>query len=245
MGGKLGGSAASGSTKFPKEFVKALDQRMEKVARGSDPAYSDPLLRQTIGAFYGSYAQPSFQKKMRENRQIEELILMFVTTASTVLKKRLEGTAWKQKLNEQVGSFVNLIRECLTSREMRNVQPELLNRLETYRNKLVDPNSEERALATSKSEPYRNKLELSTPIASSSAPTSRVGAIDNSMATNVKEMPLVLAVGSLFGKTTGELMKDVVALRRLCTERVSKFSETDSKFPTDMTRIQQLPGCIQ
>lgn len=236
--------------KFPKEFVKILDQRMETVAKGADKTYSDPLLRQTIGAFYGTYAQVQFQKKMRENRKIEELIMMFVTTASSVLKKRLEGDEWKEKLNEQVGSFVGMIRDCLLSKELvRNVQPELLKRLETYCEKLIEPSPSSsgiqggRTLSTTVSDPGRRSSVVGLPSSSSSplnsSPSSSSRTTPSTlgepriipgMATNIEEMPLVKAVGNLFGKSAGELTKDVISIRRLCTERVS-CSHSLSSYP--------------
>lgn len=202
-----GGKDGKGAAKFPKELVKVLDAKMEKVARGADAAYSDALLRQTIGAFYGTYAQPGFQRKMKDNRQIEELILMFVTTASAVLKKRLEGDEWKPQLNSQVGSFVSMIRDCLKSREVKNVPPELLTRLETYCAKLAP---------SAVPEPYSDSSASSSRHTLDSVPPSIPG-----MVTNVQEMPLVKAVGRLFGKTNADLTRDVVAIRRLCTEKVS------------------------
>lgn len=202
-----GGKDGKGAAKFPKELVKVLDAKMEKVARGADVGYTDALLRQTIGAFYGTYAQPGFQRKMKDNRQIEELILMFVTTASAVLKKRLEGDEWKPQLNSQVGSFVSMIRDCLKSREVKNVPPELLVRLETYCAKLV-PSSGPDSYSDSSASTSRRTLD--------SAPPALPG-----MVTNVQEMPLVQAVGRLFGKPNADLTRDVVAIRRLCTEKVS------------------------
>jgi hypothetical protein len=195
-----------GAVKFPKEFLKVLDTKISAVARGADASYIDPLFRSTIGAFYGTFADPAEQKKMREQRQIEQVIVLFVRTATTVLKKRLGADEWKGQLNAQVGYFLSVVRDCLRSKDVGRVPAELLQRLETYCGGLVEgPSSNESIQSTS-------RLTLDVP---GSANSSSQG-----FATNLGDMPLVRAVGTLFGKTNAELTKDVVAIRRLCTEKV-------------------------
>ena len=49
--------------------------------------YSDQLTRRTMAVFYGQVKDETFRKQMKENRKIEELILMFATNATNVLKK--------------------------------------------------------------------------------------------------------------------------------------------------------------
>lgn len=134
--------ARAGSIKFPKEFLKAIDAKMERVARGTDPAHSDALFRQTIGAFYGKFADPAFQRTLAKNRQTEELILTFGTTASAVLRRQLPGDEWKVHLDHQVGQFIVLVRDALRSRDVKNVPPELLQRLDAHCAKLSAPDGQ-------------------------------------------------------------------------------------------------------
>ena len=214
-------SSSPSKVKFPKEFPKVLEGRMIKIFQGHDSAHSDQLFRASVGAFFGVYKDKSFQAKLVQNRQIEEIILAFVTTASGLLRKRLpEGDEWKARLNEQVSEFVKVVRDSL--RSCKNVLPELLQRLESYVSKLIPPPTSSRSslspsAASSSPSPYGD--------ASSAASTSKV-TLDqphpsvSGMATNVQEMPLALAVGRLFGKNEAELTRDVVSLRRSCTEQV-------------------------
>ena len=71
-------------------------------------------------------------------KKIEELILMFATHATGVLKKEpsLAGDGWKFELNNQIAQFIKLLRECL--RNVNHVSQELLSRLDTYTAKLTD-----------------------------------------------------------------------------------------------------------
>lgn len=224
-------SSANKSSRFPKEFVKALDHRMERIARGADPSHSDQLFRQTVGAFYGTYAQPSFQKKLKENRGIEEVILMFVTTASAILKKRIEGDGWKPELNEQVGRFVGVIRDALKS--CSRVPAELLNRLETYCAKLEEPaaaqgNGRDRPLSMASSAAYPSySPNLSSTLSPMSPASTSKQTLDlpppsssTSAPINLDDVPQARAIGSIFGRSDAELLRDLNALRAVCTEQV-------------------------
>jgi hypothetical protein len=227
-------AAASKASRFPKDFVKALDLRMERIARGADSTYSDPLFRQTVGAYYTTYAQPAFQKKLKENRQIEEVILMFVTTASGILKKRLEGDDWKPELNRQVGRFVGVIRDTLRTSSR---QPgELLNRLDTYCAKLaedVPPSAPQSSLHVQTSSLPANQNPYPSYSAgggNAPSPVSPAPARESmdlaALAANLSldDMPFVRAVGDIFGKTDADLRRDVASLKRTCTEEVRPIS---------------------
>ena len=232
-------SSRDKASRFPKDFVKALDRRMELIARGADPAHADPLFRQTIGAFYTTYAQPSFHKKLKDNRQIEEIILMFVTTASNVLKKRLTGDDWKPELNAQVARFTRVIKDTLKS--CSRVPGELVNRLETYCAKLdsdattsqqpaplPQPSGHDRTLSASTSSPYPS-YSPSLGAAAPSSPAIARQSFDYSPAAApavvvLDDMPLVRAIGSIFGKGDAELKRDVASLKRTCTEQVRPLS---------------------
>ena len=90
-----------------------------------------------MGKFYGQFMIDSFKRQMKENRKIEELILMFATHATAVLKKEptLAGDGWKLELNNQIAQFIKMLRECL--RGAGHVSHELLSRLDTYTAKLA------------------------------------------------------------------------------------------------------------
>src|SRR6202044_907988 len=86
---------------------------------------------------YGQVKNDSFKKQMKESRKIEELILMFATHATGVLRKEpsLAGEGWKLELNNQISQFVKMLRDCLKG--LSHVSPELLARLDMYTAKLA------------------------------------------------------------------------------------------------------------
>ncbi|BGP51587.1 hypothetical protein JCM10450v2_007535 [Rhodotorula kratochvilovae] len=225
-------SSRDRASRFPKDFVKALDRRMERIARGGDPAHADPLFRQTVGAFYTTYAQPSFHKKLKDNRQIEEVILMFVTTASNILKKRLVGDEWKPELNAQVARFAGVIKDTLKT--CSRVPGELVNRLETYCSKLAQDapppapaQGHDRHLSVSSASASAYP-SYSPPLSSATAgsPLITRQSFDYpptaaSPTVVLEDMPFVRAVGSIFGKADAELKRDVAVLRRTCTEQAA------------------------
>ncbi|KAF8346260.1 hypothetical protein F5887DRAFT_1061262 [Amanita rubescens] len=97
----------SKSVKFP-EKLKVLKNIITS-------NYSDQLVRRTMAKFYGQFLDDSFKKQMKENRKIEELILMFATHATAVLKKEpaLALDGWKMELNNHIAQFVKMFGECL------------------------------------------------------------------------------------------------------------------------------------
>jgi hypothetical protein len=90
-----------------------------------------------MAKFYGQFMIDGFKRQMKENRKIEELILMFATHATSVLKKEptLAGDGWKLELNNQIAQFIKMLRECLKG--AGHVSQELLSRLDTYTAKLA------------------------------------------------------------------------------------------------------------
>lgn len=172
-----------------------LGGRIEAVARGSDPAYSDAVFRSTIGAFYGAYNNATFQRQLKENRKIEELIITFVSTATSVLRKRMPGDEWKGHLMSQVAFFVGLIRDGL--KEVKHVPPELLSRLNIYLDRLGPP-------IPSSTEPG-NDAPPAPP-----APT----------ATSAAASELVRQVALVFNVQEEQLKRDIAAIKRFCTEKV-------------------------
>lgn len=230
-------SSTPGKVKFPKEFPRVLEQRMVAISKGTDARHTDGDLRAVVGAFYGTFSAKPFQAKLVQNRKIEEVILHFVTTASGIIRRRMtdqnRGDEWQPVLNAVVAQFVVVIRDAL--RGIRSTSPELLQRLESYCAKLAGPAtgspatsgngpsvSATSAARDSSPTPSTSKYTLDQPppqggSASMSATLSSV----STHSTNVQEMPLVLAVGRMFGKLEAELTRDVVSLRRLCTEQAA------------------------
>ncbi|KAF9562889.1 cytoplasm protein [Agrocybe pediades] len=171
----------SKSVKFPEKMLKVLEQKLQDIAMGKEAAYSDQFVRRTMAKFYGQLMVDQFKRQMKENRKIEELILMFATNATSVLKKEpsLAGEGWKLELNNQIAQFIKLLRECL--RNVNHVTPELIARLDTYTAKLAP------TITSNQSDSGYDSS--STPGEAMSGPT---------IVSNIEEMHLVKVVASLF-----------------------------------------------
>lgn len=207
-------SGGGKEVRFPKDFAKVLDAKLERVARGAEAEYSDVWLKRAVGAFYGKAREPAFQRIMKETRKVEELILMFVATA----KKLLGDEELKAHLDDLIRQFVNIVRDCLKSKDTKNVPAELLRRLESYSASL--PSAPSSAAAVAETRSYHNNSPTPSRIVSEpgafTPPPTPAG-----VTTNLKEMPLAAGVGKLFRKANSEVLRDVASLKRICTEKVS------------------------
>ena len=172
-------------------------------------SYSDQLIRRTMAVFYGQFKVDSFKRQMKENRKIEELILMFATHATGVLKKdpALAGDGWKIELNNHIAQFVKLLRESL--RSVSHVSPELTSRLDMYASKL----------APATQVPSDSGYESS----STSRDRDSIQSVPGASA-NVLDMPLVMIVSRLFEIRTDLLQREIEKMKAYCTERVSWLS---------------------
>jgi hypothetical protein len=159
-----------------------------------------------MAVFYGQVMNDSFKKQMKENRKIEELILMFATHATGVLKKEpsLAGDGWKLELNNQIAQFIRMLRECLKG--LSHVSPELLSRLDMYTAKLA---------------PSQKSSDSGYDSASTSRDRDSAGS--PAISGSVADMPLVQTVAQLFKIPEFSAQKEVDKLRKFCTEKVCCF----------------------
>ena len=169
-------------------------------------SYSDQLIRRTMAVFYGQVKDETFRKQMKENRKIEELILMFATNATNVLRKEpsLAGDGWKVELNNHIAQFIRLLRDCL--RHISHVSPELTARLDMYTTKLA---------------PAQQQMYPDSGY--DSASTSNRDSVSSArrFSTQVNGMPLVLTAARLFKLADNVVQKEVDDMSKYCTEKMS------------------------
>ncbi|KAL5479036.1 hypothetical protein ACEPAI_2324 [Sanghuangporus weigelae] len=195
------------SVKFPEKLLKVLDAKLANIAMGKDAAYSDQLIRRTFAAFYGTSTTDQFRKQMKENRKIEELILMFATTATSILKRdpSLAGDTWKLELNKHIGMFVRMLRECL--RNVGHVSAELTARLDMYAAKLAPSPSPTDSGYDTASTTSRRTESISSPILG--------------LSMNVMDMDMVKSVASLFGYSLQDVQREAYQMKHYCTEKAA------------------------
>ncbi len=237
----VGGGSSSRDARFPEKLIKRLNERLQNIAMGKDPLFRDQSLRSTIGVFYGQYQEPTFQRQMRENRKVEDLILRFATAAQASLRKRAAADEWKQELEVQVGQFVRILREALKA--VSGVPKELTDRLDSYAAKLTPrpislapggpiaggggaAGAAGAASSSSANGAGRNRTPSNSgvPTLSTLPPADQrrhSAASFNAFSDPVSESPLVQALGRLFNVAEQQLRLDVESLKQTCTDKVS------------------------
>lgn len=196
-------SKDSKSNKFPKELVQILRDKLQLIFMGRDPKYQDQLVRYTFGAFFNHFVEPSYFKQVKENRKIEDIVLIFFSKATAELKKRLPGDEWKGLVDQHVALFIRMIQDCMKENHLASSAPELMSRLAGYEAKLLSETKE--------------TLEPEAPRATQ----ENVPEISYS----IKDMNLVLTIGSVFHKLESTLQRDIDHLRVLVSEQVSPSAQ--------------------
>ena len=166
-----------------------------------------------MAVFYGHFMGDPFRKQMKENRSIEELILMFASQATSVLRKEptLADDGWKVEVNNQIAQFVRMLRDCLKT--LSHVSPELNSRLDMYQAKLAPAPAQ-----SSNDSGYDSSMSRDRGDSVSTQP---------SISSSVSDMPLVMIVARLFKIPESAMQGEVDRMRKTCTEKVS------STFPVD------------
>jgi hypothetical protein len=165
-----------------------------------------------MAVFYGQFMGDPFRRQMKENRSIEELILMFASQATSVLRKEptLADDGWKVEVNNQIAQFVRMLRDCLKT--LSHVSPELNSRLDMYHAKLAPPQS-------SNDSGYD----------SASASRDRGDSISTqpSISQSISDMPFVMIVARLFKIPENAMQSEVNRMQKTCTEKVSDILPAD------------------
>ena len=232
-----GSSSNGGSPKYPERFVKVLENKIEAISRGTDTAYTDMLLRYTVGAFYGKYKDPKNSRVIKESRKLEDLLMMFIATATEILRKRCTGDEWKVRLEVQVESFVKILEDCLRHRDVKHVPPELFTRVENIRKRLAanqpTPDVLDRAVNGVSASPARQSMDVTpqTPLASTA----------NGPSYSVAEMIQARQIGMAFGVEIPQLQADIDSLKKVCTEKAAML---DLKQCVNLVSANApFPGC--
>ncbi|BFZ60617.1 hypothetical protein YB2330_001657 [Saitoella coloradoensis] len=186
-----------GKNKFPKDLVKILKTKLEVISMGKDPQYQDPLVRATFAGFYAHYTEPGFYKQVKENRKIEELVMIFVSSATAVLKKRLnDDHEAKEMVNQHVVLFVRLIRYAMKTNHLATSAPDLMQRLENYETKLM----------TNSRVGHEPGIQPGAPL---------------TISYNVRNMPMVQTVIRLFNVTEFRAQQEIDTLKTTVNEQTA------------------------
>ena len=183
----------SKSTRFPHGFMAELEKRLTGVIMGKErrPEYQDAVVKRTFAAFFNAFTETGFRKRMEKDRRVEDLVLIFFSNATKELQKGKAPTddGWKLLVDRHLAIFVRLISLVLKDHDWTRDRPELTSRLTTLESKLL---ANDRDLAAQVGGRNSSTVEVLVP-----------------RSTEVKDMPLVLLVGRIFGLTATQVQSDL------------------------------------
>lgn len=246
-------------TRYPERLIKRLNERLGTVAMGQDPAYRDPVLRGTIASFYGKFSEKEFQRSLKENRSLEDLVLQFTTHAhnhlnsqSQIASQPIQMSDVKEQLDHQVLQFVRIVRDTVASMRLgardllTSSHKDLVARLDAYIDNLegpgklipYPPNTPVASPATGGSLASASSAQLAGPGA---GPTPPLGALDMPASDLVEEQSSFRTIARLMGVNHAQLLADIDTVRSACTD---KAIYADLKhMVANVNKEDVWPGC--
>ena len=191
----------SKSEKYPHEFVKALDKKLQGIIKSEDkrPEYQDPHVKRTFAIFLNTLTEPTFRKQAQESKRAEDLILMFYTRAVGELSrgKPPHDDGVKRMVDRHLALFVRLLSSTLKEKGWSEERKDLAARLSSLERKLL---THEEDLSGQKPE-AKDTIEEEIPLT-----------------YEVADMPYVQLVGRIFGLRSTVLQSDIDKHRSEWTE---------------------------
>ncbi|KAI9848315.1 MAG: hypothetical protein M1837_000579 [Sclerophora amabilis] len=208
----------SKSTRFPHGFMSELEKRLTGVLMGKErrPEYGDAVVKRTFAVFYTAFTEQSFRKRMEKDRRVEDLVLIFFSSATKELAKGKAATddAWKLMVDRHVALFVRLISSTLKDHDWVRDRPELTSRLATLESKLLKHDQDLAAASQRTGGAGGMTIEVEIPLTH-----------------EVKDIPLAQVVARMFGLTNTQVQSDISK---------NKPSWTEKAALTDLKNYQNL-----
>lgn len=192
------------SDKYPHEFVKALEKRLQAIIKNEDkrPEYQDPIVKRTFAIFLNHYSEPTFRKQATESKRAEELVLMFYSKAMTELSrgKPPHDDGVKRMVDRHLALFVRLMSLTLKEKGWAEERKDLASRLGTLERKLLTHEED----LTGQTETKEGTVEEEVPLT-----------------YEVKDMPMVQILGRIFGLRNTILQSDIDKHKHEWTEEAA------------------------
>ncbi|KAF2751201.1 hypothetical protein M011DRAFT_463941 [Sporormia fimetaria CBS 119925] len=241
----------SKSTRFPHGFMGELDKRITGVLVGKEkrPEFADAAVKRTFAVFLNEFKAPQFRKSMEKDRRVEDLLLIFFSNATKELGrgKPPGDDSWKLMVDRHVALFVRLISLTLNAHGWSQDRPELTSRLNTMEKKLLMHDQDLAAENQRNGGAGGSTIEVEVP-----------------RSYEIKDMPLVLIVQRIFGRSYPDVQADINRYKPVWTEKAalqdlktyqallslkSKNTLTSDDFDTDEAygawKNQELPDISQ
>lgn len=170
------------------------------------PEYSDSVVKRTFAVFLNEFKAPQYRKSMEKDRRVEDLLLIFFSSATKELQKgKAPGDDnWKLMVDRHVALFIRLVSSTLKDHDWVRDRPELSNRLQTMEKKLL---MHDQDLAT---ESQRNGGAGGSTI-----------EVEVPRSYEVKDMPLVLVVSRIFNISYSQVQSDINNNKAVWTEKAA------------------------
>lgn len=198
----------SKSTRFPHGFMSELEKRLTTVLMGREkkPEYNDPSIKRTFAAFFNAFTEQSFKKRMEKDRRVEDLVLIFFSNATKELQKGKPPSddSWKLMVDRHLALFIRLISMVLKDHDWVRDRPELTSRLATLESKLLAHDQDLAAATSRNGGAGGSTIEVIVPLS-----------------YEVKDMPLALTVGRIFGLRNTQVQSDINKYKNVWTEKAA------------------------
>lgn len=185
-----------------------LDKRITGVLLGKEkmPEYSDSLVKRTFAVFLNEFKAPQYRKSMEKDRRVEDLLLIFFSSATKELQKgkALGDDSWKLMVDRHVALFIRLVSSTLKDHDWVRDRPELSNRLQTMEKKLLMHDQDLAAESQRNGGAGGSTIEVEVP-----------------RSYEVKDMPLVLAVSRIFNISYPQVQSDINNNKTVWTEKAA------------------------
>lgn len=203
-----------------------LDKRITGVLMGKErsPEYNDSVVKRTFAVFLNEFKKPEFRKGVEKDRRVEDLLLIFFSNATKELSrgKTPGDDAWKLMVDRHVALFVRLVSSTLRANDWARDRPDLTSRLSTLESKLLIHDQDLSAASQRNGGAGGTTTEVEVPRSSA-----------------VKDMPHVLTVASIFGKTLRQVQADIDDQKDLWTAKAAlqdlKMYQTNLSLNTRRT----------
>ena len=198
-------SGSSSGLKLPSNFSTPVLERVGGVLRGSErlPGFSDAAVKRSFAEAYTAFSEKSFRKTIDKERKFEPLVLIFYSAASKAAQKgrAADDDSWKLLPDRHLALFVRLVTNILRDQGGDRDRPELMSRLGTLESKLL---TNDQNLVENRSDGGGSMVEVTVPLS-----------------YDVKDMPLVQVVASIFGLSFSEVQTEINDNRHVWTEEAA------------------------
>ncbi|KAJ6264384.1 hypothetical protein Dda_0530 [Drechslerella dactyloides] len=206
-------SSGTKSAKLPKvDFVTVLQRRLEGIVIGREPGadFRDALVKRTFAVFLNQLIDPERRKVLTKSRRAEDMILLFISRATSELQLAVTTGGLVGVTRENVGLlvdrhvalFIRLIVLCLKDNGWASGHSELVNKLSTLESRMLahDRNLVDAQSTTQKPTQITEEVPLSY---------------------DVREMPYVQTVARIFRISLTQAQNDINRNRQAWSDTIA------------------------